>query len=70
MAQEANSDVISEPCELKLRLQLRKYGMRLERRGFSYTLLYGNQILISGNGIGEDIALQEIADFVARALVR
>jgi hypothetical protein len=44
--------------------------MRLERRGFSYTLLYGNQILISGNGIGEDLALQEIADFVARSLVR
>jgi hypothetical protein len=67
---KATDELISEPCELTLRLQLRKYGMRLERRGFSYTLLYGNQILISGNGIGEGLALQEIADFVSRALVR
>jgi hypothetical protein len=67
---KATDEIITEPCELTLRLQLRKYGMRLERSGFSYVLLYQNQILISGNGIGEGLALAEIADFINRALVR
>jgi hypothetical protein len=67
---KATDEIITEPCELTLRLQLRKYGMRLERTGFSYTIVYKNQVLLSGNGIGEGLALQEIADFVSKALVR
>jgi hypothetical protein len=68
MAQVTEDNI--EICELSLRLQLRKAGLRLERRGFSYEILYKNQFLISGNGRGEDLALDEIAAFVKRALVR
>jgi hypothetical protein len=63
-------DIVAPPCELAIRIQLRKYGMRLERSGFSYTIRYRNQILISGNGIGEGLALQEVADFISRSLIR
>jgi hypothetical protein len=63
-------DIVAPPCEVSIRIQLRKYGMRLERSGFSYVIRYRNQILISGNGIGERLALQEIADFIERALIR
>jgi hypothetical protein len=32
--------------------------------------MYGSQVLISGNGKGEALALSEIVAFVDRALVR
>jgi hypothetical protein len=34
-------------------LQLKKNGMRLHRSGVSYQLIYGNQILLSGDARGE-----------------
>ena len=66
---QANHDNI-EICELSLRLQLRKAGMRLKRNGFRYQIMYGPQVLVAGNGHCEGLALDEIVAFVERSLVR
>jgi len=63
-------NIIAPLCELSIRIQLRKAGMRLERTGFTYTIVYKNQVLLSGNGQGDALALTEVAAFIERALVR
>ena len=71
MAQAAYETSISDKiCELSIRIQLRKAGLRLQRSGFSYQILSGNQVLIAGNGHGKGLALEEEAAFIDRALVR
>jgi hypothetical protein len=57
-------------CELSLQIQLRKAGLRLERSGFQYAIVYKNQVLLSGSGRGEGLALEEIAAFIEWALIR
>jgi hypothetical protein len=72
MAQAAdrNTSISDKICELGIRIQLRKAGLRLQRSGFSYTILHGNQVLIAGNGHGEGLALDDVVAFVNRSLVR
>ncbi len=67
---KANDDLIIPTCELTLRLRLRKAGLRLDRRGYGYEILYRNQVLFSGDVHGEGPSLDEVATFVERALVR
>jgi hypothetical protein len=71
MAQADDNDTINvPPRELSLRIQLRKAGLRLEHADFNYTIVYKNQTLISGNGRGEGLSLDEIVAFVERTLIR
>jgi hypothetical protein len=70
MAQAATDDLNIPACELSLRIQLRRSGLRLRRSGFHYELIYGQQVLIAGNGRGKGLSLDEIMDFVERSLVR
>jgi hypothetical protein len=72
MAQVNSEHSIAAPaiCELSLRLQLRKSGLRLERRGFGYRLLAGNQVLLDRGPDGFGLSLEDVATFTNRALVR
>ena len=67
---KATDDLSIPVCELTLRLQLRKAGLRLDRRGYGYEILFKNQVLFSGDVHGEGLSLDEIAVFCERALVR
>jgi hypothetical protein len=42
----------------------------LRRSGFYYQVLFGEQVLIAGNGRGAGLSLDEIEAFINRALVR
>ncbi len=66
----ADDDVNIPACELSLRIQLRRSGLRLRRSGFHYQVLFGEQVLIAGNGKGEGLSLDEIEAFIDRALIR
>jgi hypothetical protein len=68
MAQATEDNI--EICELSLRLTLRRAGMSLKRNGFRYQIMYGPHVLIAGNGRSEALALDEIASFVERSLIR
>jgi hypothetical protein len=71
MAQVKTDNSINVPvCELTLRLQLRKAGLRLHRRGYHYEILYRNQVLFGGSIHGESLSLDEVAAFCSRTLVR
>jgi hypothetical protein len=67
---KADDDLNIPACELSLRIQLRRSGLRLRRSGFHYQLLFGEQVLIAGNGRGEGLSLDEIEAFINRALIR
>jgi hypothetical protein len=56
--------------ELMLRLTLEKAGLRLRRSGVAFELLHGNQVLFQGDAFGEAPSLEDVADFVRRAIVR
>jgi hypothetical protein len=49
---------------------LHKAGLRLRSSGVSYEVLFGNQILLSGNAHGEALSIDDVANFFSRALVR
>ena len=71
MAQVKTDASISDAiCELSIRIQLRRAGLRLTRSGFSYQILHGNQVLIAGNGRGEGLALEEIQQFIQKSFIR
>jgi hypothetical protein len=53
-------------CELSLRLRLRRAGMRLERNGYCYRLLYGSQVLLDRGRAGHGLSLQEVARYTSR----
>ena len=67
---QADTDLSIPACELSLRIQLRRSGLRLRRSGFHYQVLFGEQVLVAGNGRGEGLSLDEIDAFINRALVR
>jgi hypothetical protein len=67
---KADDDLNIPACELSLRIQLRRSGLRLRRSGFHYQVLFGEQILIAGNGRGHGLSLDEIERFIDRALIR
>jgi hypothetical protein len=67
MAQAAAHDTTTE---LTLRLHLHKAGLRLRSSGVSYEILLGNQILLSGNAHGEALSIDDVANYLRRALVR
>lgn len=67
---KADDDYNIPTCELSLRIQLRRSGLRLRRSGFHYQLLWGESVLLAGNGRGEGLSLDEIEAFVNRSLVR
>jgi hypothetical protein len=66
----ANNTTFLPPrnCELSLRLCLRRYGMRLQRRGCGYRLLYGESVLLAAGPDGYGLTLGEIEGFIAWAL--
>jgi hypothetical protein len=64
---QADSDATTE---LTLKLHLHKAGLRLRSSGVSYEVLFGNQILLSGNAHGEALSIDDVANFFSRALVR
>ncbi len=66
----AKTDLNISACELTIRLQLRKSGMRLERSGLHYQIFYKNHVLLAGNAQGDALALEEVAAFLERSLVR
>ena len=47
-----------DPCEQSLRLQLGRFGMRLQRRGYGYRLLSGSQVLLDRGPAGYGLSLQ------------
>ena len=57
-------------CELSLRFRLRKAGMRLERRGFNYRLMSGNQVLLDRGPDGFGLSLVDVLMFTDGALNR
>jgi hypothetical protein len=67
MAQAADRDATTE---LTLKLHLHKAGLRLRSSGCSYEILIGNQILLSGNAFGEALSIDDVANYLRRALVR
>jgi hypothetical protein len=67
---QANDTFSIPTCELSLRIQLRRSGLRLRRSGFHYQVMLGEQVLIAGNGRGEALSLDEIEAFINRAMVR
>ena len=67
MAQAADSDTTTE---LTLRLHLHKAGLRLRSSGVSYEILLGNQVLLSGSAHGEALSIDDVANYLRRALVR
>jgi hypothetical protein len=66
----AKADTDATTTELTLRLHLHKAGLRLRSSGVSYEVLLGNQILLSGNAHGEGLSIDDVANFLRRALVR
>ena len=67
MAHQAGTDTSTE---LTLRLHLHKAGLRLRSSGVSYEILLGNQILLSGSAYGEALSIDDVANFLRRALIR
>ena len=59
-----------EPCELLLRLKLRRVGMRVERSGFGYRLLHGDTLLLSRGPNGFGLSLADIECFADGLLRR
>jgi hypothetical protein len=57
------NDIVAPPFELTIDLRLRSGA-------FTFAIIHRNQKLIAGSGHGEGLALQEIAAFVERSLVR
>jgi hypothetical protein len=55
-------------CELSLRLRLRKVGMRIERSGDRYRLLYGNSVLLQRGPDGYGLTLDQVERFTRRSL--
>jgi hypothetical protein len=51
-----------------LRLKLRRVGMRLERSGYGYRLLYGNTVLLACGPDGFGLSLSDIDLFTRGAL--
>jgi hypothetical protein len=64
---QADSDTTTE---LVLRLHLYKAGLRLRSSGVSYEILFGNQVLLSGNAHGEALSINDVANFLRATLVR
>jgi hypothetical protein len=44
-------DIIAPPCELTIRIQLRKYGLRLERSGLTYQVFHQNPSVMCRRGL-------------------
>ena len=44
--------------------------MCIRDSGCSYEILIGNQILLSGNAFGEALSIDDVANYLRRALVR
>jgi hypothetical protein len=62
VAQAATTNsIITHPCELTLRLQLRKAGLRLDRTGYGYRLIFGNQVLLDRRHDGRPLTLDDVA---------
>ena len=66
----AMADIDPTPTELTLRLHLHHAGLQLRSSGVSYEILLGNQILLSGNAHGEALSIDDVVNFLCRALVR
>ena len=54
-------------CELGIRLRLRKAGLRLERLGFGYRIVYRLQVVVGGEF---EMSLADIAAFTDGAFGR
>jgi hypothetical protein len=69
---QVNSINSTSACEMSLQAHLDRAGMRLERRGDGYRIMYGAQVL-AGNGRrrGEyQMSLAQAVSFTNKALLR
>ena len=55
-----NTTISPEPCEISLRLRLRKAGMRQERTGYGYRLIAGNIVILARGANGFGLSLDDI----------
>jgi hypothetical protein len=64
-------DLVEQPkkeiCETAIRLQLRRAGLRLERQGYGYRIIYRSQVLM---GSEFEMSLADVSSFANGALLR